>query len=194
MPDNGPSRRSGAGKIPDIVREDQSKVPPGRYRGRPRLFLIVAVLVVVVDQLSKLWIGANRPQIELLPGFFDLRYTENTGAIFGLFHSHTEVFIGLGIAGVLIILVFLHYFPPTTTLGVVSFALVLSGAVGNLIDRVRLGYVIDFVSLHLRDLFFWPSFNVADAALIIGILALIYYFYRSGVFGKAYERNDKPQN
>jgi signal peptidase II len=194
VPDNGPSRRSGAGKIPDIVREDQSKVPPGRYRGRPRLFLIVAVLVVVVDQLSKLWIGANRPQIELLPGFLDLRYTENTGAIFGLVHNHTEVFIALGIAGVIIILVFLRFFPPATTLGVVSFSLILSGAVGNLIDRIRLGYVIDFVSMHLRDVFSWPAFNVADAALTIGILALIYYFYRSGVFGKAYERNDKPQN
>jgi len=194
VPDNGPSRRSGAGKIPDIVREDQSKVPPGRYGGRPRLFLIVAVLVVVADQLSKLWIGANRPQIELLPGFLDLRYTQNTGAIFGLFHSHTEVFIGLGIAGVIIILVFLRYFPPVTTLGVVSFALILSGAVGNLIDRIRLGYVIDFVSMHWRDVFSWPAFNVADTALTIGILALIYYFYKSRMFGKAYERNDKPQN
>jgi signal peptidase II len=194
VPDNGPSRRSGAGKTPDIVREDQSKVPPGRYRGRPRLFLIVAALAVVADQLSKLWIGANRPRIELLPGFLDLRYTQNTGAIFGLFHTHTEVFIGLGIAGVIIILVFLRYFPPNTTLGVVSFALILSGAVGNLIDRIRLGYVIDFVSLHWRDLFFWPAFNVADAALTIGILALIYYLYKSRVFGKAHERTSKPQS
>jgi signal peptidase II len=194
VPDNGFSRRSGSGKIPDIVREDQSKVPPGRYRGRPWLFLIVAVLVVVADQLSKLWIGANRPQIELLPGFLDLRYTQNTGAIFGLFHTHTAVFIGLGIAGVIIILVFLRYFPPVTTLGVVSFALILSGAVGNLIDRIRLGYVIDFVSLHWRDLFFWPAFNVADAALTVGILALIYYFYKSRAFGKAYERTSKQQD
>lgn len=194
MPDNGSSRRSGADKISDIVRQDQSKVPPSRYGGRPKLLLIVAVLVVVADQLSKLWIGANRPQIELLPGFLDLRYTQNTGAIFGLFHTHTEVFIGLGIAGVIVVLVFLRYFPPTTALGVVSFALILSGAVGNLIDRIRLGYVIDFVSLHWRNVFFWPSFNVADAALVIGILALIYYFYRSGVFGKAYERTSKPQS
>jgi signal peptidase II len=180
-------------KIPDFVRDDQSKVPPSKYGGRLRLFLIVAVLVVIIDQLSKLWIGANRPQIELLPGFLDLRYTENTGAIFGLVHSHTEAFIALGIAGVIVIFVFLHYFPPATTLGVVSFALVLSGAVGNLIDRIRLGYVIDFVSLHVRDVFRWPAFNVADTALTVGIIALIYYFYKSRAFGKAYEANDKPQ-
>jgi signal peptidase II len=194
VPDNGPPGQLVPSKIPDLVCEDQSKVSPSKYRGRLRLFLIVAVLVVIADQLSKLWIGANRPQMELLPGFLDLRYTENTGAIFGLFHSHTELFIALGIAGVIVILVFLHYFPPATTLGVVSFALILGGAVGNLIDRIRLGYVIDFVSLHLRDLFRWPAFNVADTALTVGILVLIYYFYKSRVFGKAYERNDEPQD
>jgi signal peptidase II len=193
VPDNGSPGKLVPSKIPDFVRDDQSKVSPSKYSGRLRLFLIVAVLVVITDQLSKLWIGANRPQIELLPGFLDLRYTENTGAIFGLLHSHTEAFIALGIAGVIVIFVFLHYFPPATTLGVVSFALVLSGAVGNLIDRIRLGYVIDFVSLHVRDVFRWPAFNVADTALTVGIIALIYYFYKSRAFGKAYEANDKPQ-
>jgi signal peptidase II len=178
----------------DFVGEDKSKVSPSRCRGRLRLLLIVAALVVILDQLSKLWIYANQPQLELLPGFLNLVYVKNYGAIFGLVHNHTEVFIGLGIAGVIVILVFLRYFPPVTPLGVVSFALILSGAVGNLIDRIRLGYVVDFVSLHLRDLFFWPAFNVADAALTVGILALIYYFYKSRVFGKAYERTSKPQS
>jgi signal peptidase II len=194
VPDNGPPGKLVPSKIPDLVCEDQSKVSPSKYRGRLRLFLIVVALVVALDQVSKLWIDANRPQMELLPGFLDLLYTRNTGAIFGLFHSHTELFIALGIAGVIVILVFLHYFPPATTLGVVSFALILSGAVGNLTDRIRLGYVIDFVSIHWRDLFRWPAFNVADTALTVGIIALIYYFYKSRVFGKAYECNDKPQH
>jgi signal peptidase II len=194
VPDNGPPGKLVPSKIPDLVCEDQSKVYPSKYRGRLRLFLIVVALVVALDQVSKLWIDANRPQMELLPGFLDLLYTRNTGAIFGLFHSHTELFIALGIAGVIVILVFLHYFPPATTLGVVSFALILSGAVGNLTDRIRLGYVIDFVSIHWRDLFRWPAFNVADTALTVGMIALIYYFHKSRVFGKAYERNDKPQH
>lgn len=181
-------------KITDFVGEDKSKVSPSKYRGRLRSFLIVAALVVMLDQLSKLWINANRPQRELLPGFLDLVYVENTGAIFGFFHSHTELFIALGIAGVIAILVFLRYFPPVTTLGVVSFALILGGAVGNLIDRIRFGYVIDFVDIHVQELFHWPAFNIADTALIAGIFALIYYFYRSGVFGKAHELNGKPQS
>jgi signal peptidase II len=192
--DNGSPSKLVTSKITDFVGEDKSKVSPGKYRGRLRLFLIVAALVVALDQLSKLWIHANHPAIELLPGFLSLVYSENTGAIFGLFHNHTELFIALGIAGSVIILVFLYYFPPATTVGTVSFALILSGAVGNLIDRIRLGYVIDFISIHLQDTFHWPAFNIADAALTVGILMLLYYLYKSGVFRKAYERNHSPQN
>jgi signal peptidase II len=193
--DNGSPSKLATSKITDFVGEDKSKVSPGKYRGRLRLFLIVAALVVILDQLSKLWINANRPQTELLPGFLDLVYVENTGAIFGLVHSHTELFIALAIAGAVIILVFLYYFPPATNVGMVSFALILGGAVGNLIDRIRLGYVIDFISLHVQKLFQWPAFNIADAALTVGIFVLIYYFYKSGGgLRKAYERHRKPQN
>ena len=194
MQDNGSPSKLGVRKITDFVGEDKSKVSPGRYRGRLRLFLIVAALVIALDQLSKLWINASRPQIGLLPGFLDLVYVENTGAIFGLFHSHTELFIALGIAGSVIILVFLYYFPPVTKVGKVSFALILGGAVGNLIDRLRLGYAIDFISIHLQELFHWPAFNIADTAITVGVLTLIYYFYKSGVFSRAYERNHRPQN
>ncbi|MCJ7669327.1 MAG: signal peptidase II [Dehalococcoidia bacterium] len=192
--DNGFPSKLVTSKITNSVGEDKSKVSPGKYRGRLRLLLIVVALVVILDQLSKLWINANQPQTELLPGFLDLVYVKNTGAIFGLFSNHTELFIALGIAGSVIILVFLYYFPPATTVGILSFALILSGAVGNLIDRIRLGYVIDFISIHVQELFRWPAFNIADAALTVGIFVLIYYFYKSGVFRKAYERNRKPQN
>jgi len=193
--DNGPPSKLATSKITDSVGEDKSEVPPNKYRGRLRLLLIVAALVVTLDQLSKLWAYANRPPTHLeVTWFLDLVYFENTGAIFGLFHGHTELFIALGIAGVIVILVFLRYLPPATTVGMVSFALILGGAVGNLIDRIRLGYVIDFIRLHLQEIFFWPAFNIADAALTVGIFILIYYFYKSGVFRKAYERDHRPQN
>jgi len=192
--DNGSPSKLVTSKVTDFVGEDKSKVSPGKYRSKLRLLLIVTALVVTLDQLSKLWINATRPQIELLPGFLDLVYVENTGATFGLFHSHTELFIALGIAASVIILVFLYYFPPTTTVGMVSFALILSGAVGNLIDRIRLGYVIDFISIHVQELFHWPAFNIADAALTVGIFTLIYYFYKSGAFRKAYGRDHGPQD
>jgi signal peptidase II len=187
-----------ASRIPDFAGEHKSEAPQNKHRSRLKLFSIVAALVLIFDQLSKqlskLWIGATRPRIELLPGFLDLVYVENTGVIFGFWHNHTEVFAGLGIASVVGILVFLYYFRPATTLGAISFALILGGAAGNLIDRIRLGYVIDFISIHLQQLFHWPAFNIADAALTVGIIMLIYYLYRSGVLRKGYERNGKPQD
>jgi len=195
--DNGSPSELEVRKTTGFVGEDKSKVTPGRYRGKLRLFLIVVAVVVVLDQLSKLWVRVNVSEIcniELLPGFLDLVRVDNSGAIFGLFSGHTEVLIALGIAGAVAILVFLYYFPPVNNVGVVSFALILSGAVGNLIDRIRLGYVTDFISIHLRDFFHWFPFNIADAALTVGIFILIYYFCKSGVFRKAYERKHIPQN
>lgn len=180
-------------KVTDFVGEDKSKVSPGKYRSKLRLLLIVTALVVILDQLSKLWIAANRPptHLELLPGFINLVFVKNYGVVFGLLSGHTELRIALSVAGSVIILVFLHYHPPTTTLGTLSLALILGGGVGNLIDRIRLGYVIDFISFQL---FRWPAFNIADAALTVGIFALIYYFYKSRVFRKAHERHLKPQD
>lgn len=197
MQDNGSPGELEVRKATGFVGEDKSKVSPGRYRGKLRLFLIVVAVVVVLDQLSKLWARVNVSEIwntELLPGFLDLIRVANTGAIFGLFSDYTGVLIALGIAGSVIILVFLYYFPPVNKVGVVSFALILGGAVGNLIDRIRFGYVTDFISIHLRDFFYWFPFNIADAALTVGICILIYYFCKSGVFRKAYERKHSPQN
>ena len=192
MQDNRSPSKLEACKITDFVGEDKSKVTQGRYRGKLRLLLIIAALVVTLDQLSKLWVRVNVSQIydlELLPGFLDLVNVLNYGVILGLFSNHTAIAIALGIAGSIIILVFLYYFPPATTVGTLSFALILGGTVGNLIDRIFLGYVTDFISIHLRELFHWPAFNIADAALTVGVFAVIYYFYKSGVFRKAYERD-----
>jgi signal peptidase II len=66
--------------------------------------------------------------------------------------------------------------------------------VGNLIDRLHLGFVTDFISIHWLERFYWPPFNIADAAVVVGVFILIYYFYKLGVFRKAYERNHRPQN
>jgi signal peptidase II len=186
--DNGSPSKLVTSKITDFVGKDKSKASPGKHRSKLRLFLIVAALVVTLDQLSKLWVSTNSaqitPGIELLPGFLDLVYVENTGAFFGLLSNQTVLLIALGIAGSLVILLFVLYFPPTTTLGMSSLALILGGGLGNLIDRIRLGYAIDFISFQF---FQWPAFNIADAAITVGILTLIYYFYKSGVLRKHYE-------
>ena len=174
--------------------EDKSRVSLGEHRGKLRLFLIVAALVVALDQVSKLWIRANSPRIELLPGFLDLVHVENYGSAFGLLANQTFLLTTISIASLLIILLFLRYLSPATTLSMVSIGLILGGAVGNLIDRLRFGYVTDFIDIHLQNFFHWPAFNFADAAITVGIFTLLYSFYKSGLFRKAYEHNRKPKN
>ena len=191
---NGSPGELGGHKIADFVGEDKSKVSLLGHRGKLGLFLIVVALVVVLDQLSKLWIRANLPRIELLPGFLDLIYVENYGSAFGLFANQTFLLITISLVCLLIILLFLRYLAPATTLSLIAIALILGGAIGNLIDRLRFGYVTDFIDIHLQSLFHWPAFNVADAAITVGIITLLFSFYKSGVFRRAYEQNHRPEN
>lgn len=190
MRDNGVPSKLVTSKITDFVGEHKPKVSPSNYRSTLRLFLIVTALVVTLDQLSKLWIAANQPatHLQLLPGFINLVFVKNYGVVFGLFaiSSHRGLLIALSAAGSLVILVFLRYYPPTTILGMSSLALILGGGLGNLIDRIRLGYAIDFISFQFIH---WPAFNIADTAIIVGILTLIYYFVKSGILRKHYEYN-----
>jgi len=194
--DNGSPSKLGGRKITDFVGEDKSKVSPSKYRGKLRLLLIVAALVVALDQLSKLWVRAHLALGESLPvtDRLSLTHIGNTGSVFGLLANQTFLLVIIGVASLLIILLFLRYLSPATTLSMVSIGLILGGAVGNLIDRLRLSYVTDFIDIRLWGNFHWPAFNIADAAITAGIFALIYYFHKWGVFRKAHERNHRPQN
>ena len=188
--DSGCPGQSQTGTVPDCVDKERSEASPVRYRRKLGLLLVVAALVVTFDQLSKLWVAANGPEMDLVPGFLDIVYVLNWGAAFGLLASHTELLIAIGITGSIVLLVFFHYVSPVTVLGVLSFALLLGGAVGNLTDRIRLGYVIDFISVQFIR---WPPFNIADASITVGIFALLYFFYRSGVFSQTYERSHRAR-
>jgi signal peptidase II len=196
VPDNGSPSKLVTSKITDFVGEDKSKVSPSRYRRELRLFLVVAALVVALDQLTKLWIRTNLELWQSLPltNRLSLTYVGNTGSVFGLLANQAFLLIIIGIASLLVILLFLRYLSAATTFSMVSIGLILGGAVGNLTDRFRFGYVTDFIDFRLWGNFHWPVFNIADAAITVGIFALIYYFYKSGVFRKAYERNHRPQN
>ena len=192
--DSGSPSKSGPHKVRDFVGKDKSKFSLVEDRRKLRLFLTAAALVLAFDRLSKLWIRANSPRIALLPGFLDLVHVENYGSAFGLLANQTFLLITISIASLFIILLFLHYLSPATTLSIVAIGLILGGAVGNLIDRLRFGYVTDFIDIHLQNLFHWPAFNLADAAITVGIFTLIYSLYRSGLFRKVYEHNRKPKN
>lgn len=160
----------------------------GQDRKRAVIFLLVAAFIVFLDQISKSWVRANSPQIELVPGFLDLiSIPPNYGAAFGLLANQTCFLIAVTVASIIIISLLFRFLSPVNMLSTVSIGLILGGAVGNLVDRLRLGCVTDFIDIHVGNLFHWYTFNVADSAIVIGIIIFIYSLYRSGVFSKIHE-------
>jgi signal peptidase II len=145
------------------------------------LITIAIVLgVILLDQSSKLYIDRALPlyySIPIVKNFIHITYVRNTGAAFGLFASQVtgfKVFFFLitSIIAVLVILFLLRSLEDTQTLLISSLSLIMGGAIGNLIDRVRLGEVIDFIDLHWYS-YHWPAFNVADSAVTVGGVFLI---------------------
>lgn len=136
--------------------------------------LILIVILVSIDQISKAAIASKMTlyqKIPVIPGFFDLMYVQNTGAGFSLFEGFGKWFF---LILALIALVVIGYFFYKTKNRQIQFCLTLifAGAIGNLIDRMRLGYVIDFFSF---DLFGWafPVFNIADICISVGFILLV---------------------
>ena len=147
---------------------------------RNAVFFFVGLLIVFADQLSKTWIRANLPGGQSLfnIGFFRIIHIHNTGAAFGLFPDQSFVLTivaFIGITAVLLCAFLSHRYLPflDNMLGKSALGLVLGGTVGNLIDRLRLGYVTDFI-----DFGFWPTFNIADSAVTVGVIIFAYSILR----------------
>jgi len=156
-------------------------------KGQLGLFLVAAASIIALDQLTKLWVRSNSA---LLPpsgeSFLNLVYRENDGSIFGLLPGRVFPPIIITVLVLVAILLVRYYLLPTRILGNVSLGLLFGGATGNLIDRLRSGYVVDFVDLRLWNDFHWPAFNFADAAIVAGILLFIYSLYRMELFARVY--------
>jgi signal peptidase II len=138
---------------------------------------VVVVAVLVLDQLSKLWIIARFPNIgeyARVTDFFDLVRVANRGVSFGLFNNdaaiNAVVFSLLAAAIVAALVVWL--FRAGGLLLPAAIGLVIGGAVGNVADRLRLGSVVDFLDFHVGA-WHWPAFNVADAAICIGVALML---------------------
>ena len=194
--DNGSLSKLGSHKISDFVGKDKFLIFLGEGTRKIRLSLIAATLVVILDQLSKLWIRNNLAPLESLPevGFLRLTHVLNTGSAFGLLANQTFPLIIITILSLIIILLSLRYLPSGATLSIISASLILGGAIGNLMDRLRFGYVTDFIDVRLWGNFHWPAFNIADAAITIGVFVFIYSLYRSGLFRKVYDHNRRAKN
>ena len=156
------------------------KVNRLRDKWRNVVFFLTALLIVIADQLSKLWIRSNLAVGESLPevGFFQLTHVQNTGAVFGLFQGQSFALTIVGLVGVAALVVYAlfinRHFPLLDNrLSNSALGLILGGTVGNLIDRLHFGYVADFISIGI-----WPAFNIADSAITVGVIIFAYSLLR----------------
>jgi signal peptidase II len=149
-----------------------------RLQGKWRdlIFGGVAALVIIADQLTKLWIRSSLTLGEVLvdKGFVQIIYVQNTGASFGILKGHTSIIIAAVFIEIIIILAVVYLLRKRLTFldsipMRVGAGLILGGAIGNQIDRLWMGHVTDFI-----DFKWWPAFNVADASAVVGVFIVAY--------------------
>jgi len=148
---------------------------------RYKLLLIIAPVVIVSDQWSKLIVDRNMmlyQSIEVLENFFHITYIRNKGAAFGILSGadaslRIPFFLAVSLVAIAIIFYVLKNHKGQSSIFPVALSLILGGAIGNMIDRVRMGEVIDFLDAHWYQ-HHWPAFNIADSAITVGMGFLIY--------------------
>lgn len=147
-------------------------------------WLILALGVIALDQLSKFWILAHFQLMESVPvsSFFNLVLVFNSGAAFsfladaGGWQKWFFILLALGIAGWLLVMLRQH---ARERLLPAALALVLGGALGNVIDRLRFDAVVDFLDFHLAG-YHWPAFNIADSAISVGVVLMLLHQFSAG--------------
>jgi signal peptidase II len=164
-----------------------------RFAAPQRLALGLAAAVIVADQASKAWLyqylaASGRRMVEVLP-FFNLVTVWNYGVSFGMFNNGSRAgswaFVGLALAIVVALAVWVAR--SGRLLPAAALGLVIGGAIGNVIDRLRLGAVFDFLDVHVAG-WHWPAFNLADSAITIGVILLLL----DSLFGGAEQSKREP--
>jgi signal peptidase II len=147
-------------------------------RHAPELWL--TVIIAAADQLTKALIRSRlalHESITVIPGMFDITHVRNTGAAFGILNSvefeyKATVMVLVAVVALVAVGLYALTLPAEQRIARLGLALILGGAVGNLIDRARMGFVIDFVDVYWRGVHFW-AFNVADSAITVGVALML---------------------
>lgn len=140
------------------------------------IFWLFSILILIIDQLSKWWIvktlSLHQDKI-IIPDFFTITYVLNDGIAFGLFQGNNRLF---GLVAILILVVGIWWAKELDwkkkEVNVIG-AMIIAGALGNLIDRIRVGHVIDFLDFHWYEIYHWPSFNIADSCITLSVVYII---------------------
>jgi signal peptidase II len=153
---------------------------PARTGGSRKLEIWLPLVVLAIDQITKELIRRSlelHQSVTVIPGLVDFTYVQNTGAAFGIldraeFAYKTAIIATIATAGLVGVAVYSASLASHLLAPRIGLALIIGGAAGNLIDRVLVGYVVDFVDVYWRDYHFW-AFNVADSAITIGVVVMI---------------------
>ncbi|WP_291572796.1 signal peptidase II [Clostridium sp. UBA4548] len=140
------------------------------------LEVVIIVLGLLLDRISKLWALSTLKDslgITIIKNFFAFEYLENRGAAFGILQNKLWLLVVITILVASGMIFYLIKFKPSSKLLRISIAMIVSGAIGNLIDRIYYNFVVDFILVHYKEAYYFPTFNVADILVSVGTFFLI---------------------
>ncbi|MHC6179419.1 signal peptidase II [Clostridium sp. JNZ X4-2] len=146
----------------------------------------IILIGLLIDRMAKMWaIGSltHVSQIVIIKNVFSFLYLENRGAAFGILQDKVYFLTFITILVVTGMIYYMLKYKPRSAMARISFSLIISGALGNLIDRLVYKYVVDFISIHFKDIYYFPIFNIADVLVVVGTILLIFYLLKEEKYG-----------
>jgi signal peptidase II len=165
-----------------VVREETQGFSGNKYM----ILGIITFIVIALDQFTKILVHSSfdlGESVVIFESFFNFTYVRNVGAAFGIFGNlpgpvRQVFFLTVPPLAVLLILMILRSTPDKEKLQIYALSLVCGGALGNYVDRLRFGYVIDFLDFHLNEKYSWPAFNVADISIVTGVMITALFIFK----------------
>ncbi|GLC32405.1 signal peptidase II [Clostridium omnivorum] len=151
------------------------------------MVLLIIFLGLIADRVTKLWALKalkDGSDVVIIKNIFSFSYLENRGAAFGILQNKVVFLAILTIAMTIAMIFYIYKFKPQSRLLKASLALIIAGAIGNLYDRIFYKYVVDFILLHYKDVYYFPTFNVADMLVVFGTIILALCIIKEDYNGK----------
>lgn len=167
---------------------------------RAWVVLVVAGMVITLDQLTKEWVRMNIPKygsmipLPALGEYFVFEHVDNYGAAFGILQNQGMLFVVIAVVVAIAILVYVRYLPTEHNFVRILLGLQLGGAVGNLVDRINQGFVTDFVKMGIPGVYYWPNYNIADSSIVVGVIALGIYIMVDDVRKQRHQQAQQQAN